>query len=173
MSKEDNSPDRLPEINNAADYSAYEDLDAFQRLRILKHKIDTGESGNQQAYLCLLESAHRDSELPISEAEQTETLNVLRNQDPIMYDILYLMGNVNPTDEYQMKLRKMIILLVDEPQEIRHRYKETIGWFSLTGKVSPRSARYTKFLVERHPRGSQGFLILLLVAGVIYYFGKD
>lgn len=165
----------LDEESQMDDFGAYEDSESFKRLRSVVCKFrSAGEGyGNSSMFLSLIETALNNSENGVSEAEQKETLAILRNYDPIMYDILYQMCGFDAETEYQTILKRMVVQLVGREGEVHKRYNDVMGWFSLTGVVPESSRKYTDFMVGNYYKTQRNFLIVLgvlLLASAIFLF---
>ncbi|EGV65638.1 hypothetical protein CANTEDRAFT_91949 [Yamadazyma tenuis ATCC 10573] len=135
----------------------YEDNFAFARLHDLamnryRHLI------SRPQLFDLLQQAYENSLENISEAEQQETLRILREFDPIRWDLLvaYVDANLN----YQMFLKRLIMTSTTKGVEISKDRQKIMSWYSFTGKVSPEYSQYQSFAEAHIPKEGRPCLIL-------------
>lgn len=148
------------------DFSLLEDNEAFKRIRNLTQKLNPFHIGNLQHYLSLLEIAFENSLAGISADEQGKTLKILRDYDPIVFDILCDLSEVDSNENYQVFLKRMILILEGRKEEVNYRYIMVMGLFPLTGKVPPESAQYSDFIKANYFKVQRNFIIFFLIIAI-------
>lgn len=145
------------------DLNVFEDNEAFKRIRNLTQKLSPHLVGDLHHYLSLLEIAFENSLTEMSADEQKETLKILRDYNPIIFDILCDLIEVDPYENYQTSLKKMILTLEGRKTEVNFRYSKVMGLFSLTGRVPSESAQYSDFIQANHFKVQRNIIIAVLI----------
>lgn len=153
----------LPEGQEMENFDVYEDNDSFRRLRAITVQPLMIFRPNCKQFLELLDTAFTNSTEGISLLEERESLKILRDYDPILYDIMYDICDFDLNVAYQTILKKMIVKLHVSEAEVNRKYKEILGWYSLTGKVPASSAQYADFVTNNCPRIMRNLLIVFTI----------